>query len=230
MNYDFYLFDLDGTLLDLGNIGVHADRILVETLKKHKVDRIPNRSERRELWFSGVNFQEVLKNWGIFDSDNFWKSYDKTDFEIRKILLKNNKISLFKDVKTVLELIHNHKENIKLAICTNTANYIVDYFLKHFKIDHYFHEIFSMGVEANQQFAKPSPKGILIILKKFNFNPSEKTAIMIGDSIHDITAAEKAKISSCLINRNNANDFKRYKKWKIQPTYVIRQLNELLHL
>jgi HAD superfamily hydrolase (TIGR01549 family) len=229
MKYDTYLFDLDGTLLDLGNIGTYADRILVETLKKLKVDKIPSRSERRELWFSGGDFQKVLKNWGILFEDNFWKNYDKTDFEIRKILLKNGEISLFKDVKDVLELIHNHKENKNLAICTNTADYIVDYFLKYYKINHYFHEIFSMG-DANQALAKPSPKGILTILKKLDFDFEKKTAIMVGDSIHDIKAAKDARVASCLINRWKKNGIIRYKQWKIQPDYVIDHLHELIDL
>lgn len=229
MKYDTYVFDLDGTLLDLGNIGTYADRILVETLKKLKVDRIPSRSERRELRFSGGDFQKVLKNWGILFEDNFWKNYDKTDFEIRKILLKNGEISLYKDVVDVLELIHNHKENKYLAICTNTADYIVDYFLKYFKINHYFNEVFSMG-DANQALAKPSPKGILTLLKKLDFDFEKQTAIMVGDSLHDIKAAKEARIASCLINRWKKNGIMRYKQWKIQPDYVIDHLHELIDL
>lgn len=229
MKYDFYLFDLDGTLLDLGNIGTHADQILVETLRKLNVGKIPNRSERSELWFSEGKFQKVLSKWGINDSKKFWEYYDKTDFEKRKSLLEKNEISLFKDVKKVLELIHDHKENKKLAICSNTADYIVDFFLKYFKINKIFHEIFSMG-GTNQKFAKPSPKGILTILKKFDFNPQKKAAIMIGDSIHDITAAKEAKISSCLIDHPKRNETKKYKHWKIQPDYIIQHLQELIDL
>lgn len=227
MKFDLYLFDLDGTLLDLGNIGAYSDRILVETLINLGVENIPNNIERRELWRSGRQFQQILKNWGISESDNFWKCYDETDFENRKILLRKKEISLFKDVKKVLELIHNHKENKKLAICTNTANYIVDFFLKHFKIYQLFHEIFSME-DNNQEFAKPSPEGILIILKKLKFNSQKQDAIMIGDSIYDIKAAKAANISSCLIN--HLNNIERYKKWDIQPDHVIGHLYELIDL
>lgn len=229
MKFNIYIFDLDGTLLDLGDMRIQADLILVETLRKLNIDKIPNRSERNELWLSGGHFQKVLNNWGITDSDNFWKHYDKIDFEKRKILLRNEEISLFKDVKNILELIYNHKENKKLAICTNTADYIVDFFLKHFKINHYFHETFSMG-DANQEFAKPSSKGILVILKKFDFDPQNNTAIMIGDSIHDIRAAKEAKISSCLIDRQKRNEIRRYKQWKDQPNYVIEHLSKLADL
>ncbi|MFW9972521.1 MAG: HAD hydrolase-like protein, partial [Candidatus Odinarchaeota archaeon] len=121
MKFDYYLFDLDGTLLDLGNIGDYSDQILVETLLNLGVKKVPDKMERMELWQSGRQFQEILKNWGISKSDNFWECYDKTDFKNRKILLRRNQISLFKDVRKVLELIYNHKDDKKLAICTNTA-------------------------------------------------------------------------------------------------------------
>jgi HAD superfamily hydrolase (TIGR01549 family) len=229
MNFDCYIFDLDGTLLDLGNIGVYADQILVETLHKLRVNIIPSQIERRELWFSGGKFQPILQKWGIPESNHFWKCYDTTDFEKRKKLLSNNQLSLYKDVKILLERIYNHKENKKLAICSNTADYIVDYFLKHFKINNYFQDIFSMGGN-NQEFAKPSPKGILTILKKVNFNAQKSSAIMIGDSINDIKAAQAAGISSCFINHLKRNENELFTLWGIQPDYVIENLSDLFEL
>jgi phosphoglycolate phosphatase len=227
MKFDFYLFDLDGTLLNLGNIGAYADQILVETLRKLGVYKVPNIDERKVLWHSGRNFQQVLNKWGLSESLNFWKYFDETDFEKRKILLKNEKITLYDDVNTVLKIIYNHKEKKKLAICTNTANYIADYFLKHFKISKYFHEIYSMEYN-NQEFAKPSPRGILIILENLRFNSQKHKALMIGDSINDIKAAKAANISSCLIN--NRKDSERYKNWIIQPDYIVEHLYELIDL
>ncbi|MFW9828634.1 MAG: HAD family hydrolase [Candidatus Thorarchaeota archaeon] len=229
MNFDFYIFDLDGTLLDLGNIKVHADKILLDTLKKLNLTELPSKATRNELWLSGGAFQEVLNKWGLSDSINFWKYYDRIDFETRKILLKHNQIKLYQEVEDILKFIYSHKENKKLAVCTNTANYIVKYFLKHFKIYQYFHEIFSMG-NNDQDYAKPSPKGILRILNKLGFNPQNNSAIMIGDSIHDVIAAKKAKISSCLINHHSFKDDSWYKQWKSQPNYVIKNLKELLDL
>ncbi len=229
MRFDYYIFDLDGTLLDLGNIGIYADQILVETLKKLGVKRIPSKIKRRELWFSGGNFQPILKKWGIPESNDFWKCYDKTDFKKRKILLANNQLSLYKNVKNLLEKIYNHEENKRLAICSNTSDYIVDYFLKHFKINEFFHDIFSMGGN-NQEFAKPSPKGILTILEKFKFNSGRSTAIMVGDSVNDIKAAQAANISSCLINHLRRNEKELFKQWGVQPDYIIGNLSYLADL
>lgn len=91
----------------------------------------------------------------------------------------------------------------------------------------FFHEIFSLGFENDQDSAKPSPEGILTILKKFNYNSKHDKAIMVGDSAFDIMAAKKAKISACLIKRHFNRNFK---EWKVQPDHVIEQLDELVDL
>ena len=80
MNFDFYLFDLDGTLLNLGNIGAYADEILVEVLKRLNITKAPDRVERKNLWFNIENYINVLDNWGASNPKDFWKFYDEIDF------------------------------------------------------------------------------------------------------------------------------------------------------
>jgi len=227
MNFDFYLFDLDGTLLNLGNIGAYADEILVEVLKRLNIINPPDRVERKNLWLNKENYLNVLDTWGAANPTDFWKFYDEIDFEKRKILLAKKELSLFDDVIEPLEKIFNHVDYKKLAIVTNTIDVIVNYILNTFNISGYFQDVFSLGSENDQSYAKPSPNGILTILKKFNYNSKVNKAIMIGDSIFDIMAAKKAKISACLIRRDIE---KNYKEWEIQPDYVIKSLNELIDL
>ncbi len=227
MNFDFYLFDLDGTLLNLGDIGIYADMILVEVLKRLKITNIPDKDERKTLWFNLENHISVLDNWGATNPKNFWKFFDDIDFENRKILLAKKELSLFDDAIETLERISNHIDNKKLAIVTNTIDDIVKYFLNAFNISGYFQAIFSLGFKNDQNSAKPSPAGILTILKKFNYKSKVNKAIMIGDSIFDIIAAKRAKISSCLVRRNIE---KNYKEWENQPDYVIKNLIEIIDL
>lgn len=227
MNFDYYLFDLDGTLLNLGNIGAYADEILVEVLKRLNIINPPDRVERKNLWLNKENYLNVLDKWGAANPKDFWKFYDEIDFEKRKILLAKKELSLFDDVIGTLEKISQHVDNKKLAIVTNTIDDIVNYFLNTFNISSFFHEVFSLGFKNDQSFAKPSPDGILTILKKLNYNSKVNKAIMIGDSIFDIMAAKKAKISACLIRRDIE---KNYKEWEIQPDYVIKSLSELIDL
>ena len=231
MRFNFYLFDLDGTLLHLGNIGAYADQILIETLERLKAKYPQNRNERYKLWPSEENFFDVLQEWDVKNPQDFWKVYDEIDFERRKSLIEKNKIYLYRDVKTVLEKIYNHKDNKKLAIISNAAYYIVEYVLEKFNIRHYFHESFSLGYYDNdQELAKPSPKGVLTILKKFNYDSKESKAILVGDSMFDVIAAKKANIYACLIRRDVNTPKRHYKQRDIKPDFIIESLEELLNL
>ncbi|MFX1279245.1 MAG: HAD family hydrolase [Promethearchaeota archaeon] len=230
MKFDVFLFDLDGTLLNLGDIGPYADMLLEETLINLKTPNIPDKHERRQFWGSGDNYIEILNKWEVPQANKFWEYFDKVDFKHRKIMYSQNKISLFEEVEEVLKKIYNHKEDKKIAIVSNTADYVVDFIIKQFNISSYFHEIFSMGSKNDEKLAKPSPSGILSILKKFEYDQNIHRALMIGDSISDIIAAKKANISACLINRSKFRSTKEISKWKFQPDYIIERLDEILKL
>lgn len=231
MKFDFYLFDLDGTLLHLGNIGAYAEEILVETLNRLKAKYPPSSNERFKLWSSKEGYLKVLEGWGVEEPQKFWKFFDEIDFEKRKTLIKKKKILLFQDVRIVLKKIYRHKERKKMAIVTNTAYYICEFILNRFNISKFFNETFSLGYYDNdQELAKPSPNGILTILDKFEYDPKVSKAIFIGDSKLDIIAAKKAGIYACLIRREITSRNKQYKKWEIQPDFVIEGLYELFYL
>jgi len=231
MRFDFYLFDLDGTMLHLGNIRNYVDQILLETFKRLNASNPPKGDEKFKLWSPEEDFFELLEKWGVINPQDFWKVYDEIDFEKRKILIEQNRIYLYKDVKNVLEKIYNHKDNKKLAIISNAAYYIVEYVINKFKISHYFHEKFSLGYYKNdQELAKPSPKGILTILRRLNYNSKKSEAILVGDSMFDVIAAKKANIYACLIRRDIDDPKRQYRQWDIKPDFIIETLDELLDL
>lgn len=228
MTFKFYLFDLDGTLLNLGNIRAYADQIFTKTLTILKAPNIPNREEKLKFWLAGKDYIKVLNKWGISKPQNFWIVYDKVDFEHRKVLINQKKIGLFNDVKDILIKIFEISN--KLAIVTNTAGYVVEYILKKFNISKCFHEIFSMGPGIDEKFAKPSPSGIFSILRKFNYDQKYHKALMIGDSMVDIIAAKKANITACLITRDKKRYPEDYEDWLYSPDFIIESLDELLRL
>ncbi|MFW9902655.1 MAG: HAD family hydrolase [Candidatus Thorarchaeota archaeon] len=230
MKFNIFLFDLDGTLLHLGNIGVYVDIILEETFKKLKASNPPQRNEKYRLWSPEEDFFDVLEEWGINNPQNFWKVFDEIDFTMRKKLINQKQIFLYNDVFSTLRMIHKQKEN-KLAIVSNAAYYIVNYILDKFNITQFFHELFSLGYyENDQELAKPSPKGILTVLEKFKFDPKKSKAIFVGDSKFDIIAAKRANINACLIRRETRPHNKHYKEWDFQPDFVIEELNEIFFL
>ncbi|MHA2392216.1 MAG: HAD family hydrolase [Promethearchaeota archaeon] len=230
MKYDIFIFDLDGTLLNLGNIGAYADQILIETLRFLNIPKVPEENIRKRFWSSGDGYIELLKRWGISEPERFWSSYDKIDFKKRKILIDNKDLVLFNDVKRVLEKILNCENGKKLALVTNTADFVLDFIMDKFDLAQYFHETFSLGTKIDEKHAKPSPSGINSILKRLKYDSRTHKAIMIGDSIVDVVAAKRANIKSCLIIRNQERFKQHYHNTKIQPDYIIKNLDEILKL
>jgi len=230
MKFNYYLFDLDNSLLYIPNPPEYFDKILEKTLKSFSINKIPEKIRRNKFWTSGDQYQTLLKEWGLFleDYDRFWEHFDTIDFKIRKNFIKKGKIRLYSDVLYVLDKLLDADK--KLAIVSNTARYIVDYVLEKFDIKHYFLEILGLGDENEQEIAKPSPDGINMILNKLNFNLNESTALMIGDSISDISAAKRANINACLLIRNFEKYPDGYSDWDYQPDFVIEDLNQLLIL
>ncbi|MHA1657958.1 MAG: HAD family hydrolase [Promethearchaeota archaeon] len=230
MKFDYYLFDLDNSLLRIPNPSEYFDNILVETLKQLSTKDIPERQDRNKFWFSGNNYLDLLKNWGARDVKNFWKYFDEIDFNNRKILIKKKEVYLFKDVKKALKEINSDGGNKKTAIISNTADYIVEYIVKKFNIESFFDEIFALSFDKDQALAKPSPMGVHLILKKLNHDPEYSKALMIGDSIVDIYAARRANIHACLLRRNLNKYPNGYDQWEYQPDYMIDSLDELFEL
>ena len=227
MKYNYFLFDLDNCLLYIPNSKDYFDNILFETLKQSSTKHIPERSERNKFWFSGNGYIDYLKKWGTNNVHDFWKCFDEIDFEYRKILVQKNELLLFDDVQCVLEEIYD--ENKKLAIISNSADYIVDFIVKKFNISKYFNYFFGLSFDKDQSIAKPSPLGVLSVLEKLKYDPKKEKAIMIGDSIVDVYAAKKANISACLIRRDKNKYRDGYGAWEYNPDFVIEQLNEILN-
>ena len=224
--FDFYLFDLDNTILQIPDPSEYFDKILNETLKKLTKNPyiLPSRDERNKFWFSGDDYIKLLEGWGVIDGPFFWKFFDEIDFEHRKMLFEQGKLCLYDDVRKVLKEISS--ANKKLGLISNTADYIVKYILDKFDLSHFFHETFGLGFEKDQEVAKPSPEGILYVLKKLNYNLNNSRAIMIGDSRLDVFAAKRANITACLIKRN-VKKYPNRDDWESHPDFEIERLDEL---
>lgn len=201
---------------------------MVESIKQFSVNQIPKKSERDSFWGSGDKYKILLKSWGIEldDYNKFWERFDSVDFQNRKALVREEKISLFPDVLEVLNILRSSKK--KMGLVSNTAKDIVDFVIEKFNLDEYFHEIFALGDGQAQEVAKPSPAGIQTVLKKMGIELNEATILMIGDSAADITAAKRAKIKSCLIKRDENIHSYNYENWDFQPDYIIDSLREIL--
>ncbi|MBD3194081.1 MAG: HAD-IA family hydrolase [Candidatus Lokiarchaeota archaeon] len=228
MDIDYYLFDLDNSLLHIPNSSEYFDKILVETLNSISKKRIPDRTERNQLWISGDDYYLLLKKWGVFDDEEFWNKFDLTDYHCRLPLIEDKKIYLYPDVIPLLHKLQKYNKN--LAIVSNTAQFIVEFVLETFNLTEFFHEVFALGGGNEQEIAKPSPKGILATLNKLDYNEESSSAIMIGDSLVDIVAAKRANIYACLIKRDSQKYIDGFEEWEAPPDFIIENLEEIFNL
>ncbi len=227
---------MDNCLVEIPNIGNYFDKLLVETLKEFDVKRIPEFNERKQIWFVGKQYINLLKSWGIKTHQKFWKVLDLKDFKQRKKLIHDGRIMLFEDVLQVLKELY--RLNKRMGIISNTPDNIIKYQLDYFKIKKYFDIVVGLG--EDQTICKPEPTGINIVLNYFsengqikrekNFKRIQSEAIMIGDSIVDIISANRAKVKSCLILRKQHHYTEEIKSWEYQPNFIINQLDEILKL
>jgi HAD superfamily hydrolase (TIGR01549 family) len=227
MKFDCYLFDLDNCLLYIHNYPQHFDDVLVGTLKKYNLSSIPDLDTRNKLWYAGKDYINLLNKWGISDPKDFWKYFDDIDYRKRKVLVEKKRIYLFNDVLAVLNKLR--KNDKKLGLISNAAEYIIEYILEQFNFTHMFHETFGLGVQKDQAIAKPSPEGIHTVLKKFG-DPELSKTIMVGDSKVDIIAAKRAKIKACLIRRDLDKYPEGFENWEHQPDYIIYDLEDIFKL
>ena len=227
MDFKYYLFDLDNCLIHYPNFVDFFDNLLVENLKNFSKNTPPQK-ERKELLYAEEKYNDILRQWGISDCELFWKLFNEIDFKNRKKLIEKSEIFLFKKVKSVLQRLRD--ENKKVALISNTPNYIVDYILEKFRLNKYFDEVLRIDYNKNQNLAKPSPYGILSILDKLKYNSESSNAIMIGDSMVDILAAKRANIYGCLIVREASNETLGFEVWDHNPDFIIYSLDDLLEL
>ncbi len=227
MNWDYFLFDLDNSLLYIPKPAEYFDKVLSETIKKLSRENVPSREERNKFWLSGSDYVKLLRNWGVRDQELFWSHFDEIDFNLRKKYIAREKIHLYDDVVNVLKNL-KEKSNKKLAIVSNTADYIVDYVLEEFNLNPFFEVVFGLGSEKTQDMAKPSPEGINFVLNTLSYTNGNKKAIMIGDSIVDVFAAKRANIDACLLTRNLNKYPEGYDKWEYKPDFVIKNLDEII--
>ncbi|WP_059172064.1 pyrophosphatase PpaX [Bacillus sp. FJAT-27445] len=171
---DTILFDLDGTLIDTNDLIINSFL--------HTFDRYyPNKYKRDDvLPFMGPTLRETF---GSINPDNV----EEMIRTYRTFNLANHDL-LVKEFNGVFETVRTLKESgYKIGIVTTKMHDVVIKGLKLSKLDQYFDVIVALDHVTN---AKPDPEPIMLALEQLGSKP--ETAIMVGDSYHDILAGKNA--------------------------------------
>ncbi|KGH34681.1 HAD family hydrolase [Lactococcus cremoris] len=214
MDYENYIWDLGGTLLDNYESSSHAFAATLWSM-----------AERVVLRTDVYDALKVSTAYAVekFASDlpGFLEEYKKLEAE------ELEKPILFSGAKKVLKSLSvNGKKNFMIS----HRNHQVLTILSAAEIGSYFTEV----VTADNGFKrKPAPESINYLLSKYKLNP--KKTVMIGDRSLDIEAGNAAGVETIYFDSSNdsiqsvkTSDTTKNVRLTNEPTHIIHELTEIL--
>jgi len=184
MNKQLIIFDMDGTLINSGDVITNTINYVRANLG---LENIPKETMLKQLNNPDINAAEFFYGTSEFtdaQTELFTKYYDEN-------CVKD--ISLYDGIYDLLESLK--KEGYQLSVATNASS---DFAIKMLKsLDIY--KFFSYVVGANMvEKPKPKPDMLLKILDELNIDV--KHSILIGDSLKDTRAAKAINMDAILVN------------------------------
>ena len=183
--YDFWVFDLDGTLVDVEPSYVHD-----------VIGRVGDRlgygftaEEAESVWHGfGGQRNEQLEAWGV-DTDRFWTVFhEEEDAEVRA-----NSTFLYEDAERVGEL------SQPTVLVTHCQQYLTEPVLDELDIDDWFDSIVCCTEETGW---KPDPTPVNMALRASGADVVDDRGVLVGDSPQDIGAAWNAGLDGAHVERH----------------------------
>ena len=184
--YDFWLFDLDGTLVDVDPD--YADAVF---------DRVGDRlgrtfSDREvEVLWHGLSGERTpqLREWGI-DPETFWAAlHEAEDPEARAAAT-----FLHDDADFVADL------DRPVGLVTHCQEYLVDPVLDHLDIRDWFDSV----VCCTEQLGwKPDPAPVEHAIRGLDLAGTTRNGVLAGDAASDIGAAWNAGLDGVHVERHD---------------------------
>lgn len=182
-NKELIIFDMDGTLIDSGNVISNTINFV-----------------RTNLGLSLISKDELLKNLNNPDINSAKFFYGTQEFTQEQTKLFQeyydkhciSDIVLYDGILEMLDEIHG---KFSITIATNASIEFALKMIEHLNIHHYFD--YTIGANCVEN-PKPHPDMLLKTLKTLNYDP--KNTILIGDSLKDQKAAQAASIDDILVN------------------------------
>ncbi len=203
IDVELIIFDLDGTLVnsqyDLADAVNHALANMNRRLITY--DEVP------AMIGSGVTRLLELALGEYTDNElhiarHYFDAFYRDNF--------SRKTKYYAGVSETLEYFKHKKK----AVYSNKVHAYTVEIIRELKLDSHFDIV--MGSAPQNYAPKPSPEGIQIILSKLDIPPHK--AIMVGDSTHDIHAAQEAGIHSCAV------------AYGYRPLSLLRKMNPTIEI
>ncbi|MES3517372.1 MAG: HAD family hydrolase [Natronomonas sp.] len=182
--YDVWVFDLDGTLVDV-------ERSYVFDVFDRVGDRIGHEftaGEIEAVWhgFGGPR-NERLREWGI-DPDRFWRVFH----EVEDPTARAEATYLYDDAAVVAEI------EAPTAVVTHCQQYLTDPVLRSVGAADWFDAVVCCTEDTGW---KPDPTPVQQALDAIDADP-DASGVLVGDSPHDIGAAWNAGLDAAHVERH----------------------------
>lgn len=210
--YEAFLFDWDGT-------AARTLEVWLELMRGCFEDYGMTELTDTEVASTFGRMEAACKELG-FPMEKF------ADFEKlvkKRAVVKIPNAPLYDGVQELWEYLHNQGK--KLAIITANHREVIDSILA----AHVSRDLFELVVAGDEvKSHKPDPEGIEFAIEKLGVKKSK--AVMLGDSPHDIGAANNAGVDSVLYYPAGHVLFHDFEKLKrLQPTHIISNWEALLN-
>ena len=214
--YKCVIFDLDGTLLD------SASAIADSVIASAKLNSLPIPSKQKAKDGVGKSFDSQYMNLFVngYTEEQVRYSYemkDKFRADFRKIYAEQN-VAMFPYAEELLDYLT--KQGYELAISTNGPRSMLKRVLAHFGLS----ELFAVTCCGDEYIAKPDPEMLTHIILELGFKNSD--AVMVGDSVADMCAAENAGMDAILFAGDDLAEIKK----ACTPNFVIESLQDVIKL
>ena len=208
-DFKYYLFDVDGTLLDTSEMIYQTFRYLSSKYGAKEL------SKAEVIPLIGLPLSEIFRrHYPAELSSNFAAVVAQIHaFQNSRIV---SMVSLFPSVLSGLVALK--EQGKKLGVVTSRNPETLGLLLEHFRLKAFFEVIIT---PADTTSHKPAPEPLLLALDKLSALPQE--AVYIGDAEVDLLCAKAAGVTAVLVNwsQNDSTIF------SVQPNYRIASMLEL---
>ena len=180
MNYDTYIFDLDGTLLDsLTDLAISCNYAL-------RINNMPERTIDEVRCFVGNGVKKLMERAIPNGLQN--PAFEKTYADFRQHYLVHN-LDNTKPYPGIIPLLKRlHSEGKNIAVVSNKFYAATQDLVKHF-----FCEYITVAIGERENIRKkPAPDTVFEALRQLNASPAG--AVYIGDSDVDVMTARNCNI------------------------------------
>lgn len=181
--YDFWLFDLDGTVLDI-------DDAYVTTTISRVADALETTFtpvEARRLWFGRDGLRDDILREKRIDPMEFWATFHEVESPERRAAAT----TLFDDA-TAVDRIDGPR-----GVVTHCQSYLTEPILDRLAIDSWFDTVVCCSDTIGW---KPDPAPVNRAIEALGVHGD---GVLVGDSLADVGAAHNAGLDAILVARDD---------------------------